>query len=249
MQLYIIRHGQSFNNALWDETGGGNGRLPDPHLTERGQQQAAHLAQYLAQADKNGSENAASDQHNRQGYHLTHLYTSLMLRAVQTGHGIATALDLPLNVWECIHEWGGIFDHDPETGDPIPLPGPNRAFFAERFPRLALPDWLQDEGWWQRPFKPREESIHRARKFVNELLDQHGGTDDRVGIVTHGGFTSMILHVIFNAQERNLTLSDEEAHTWLRINNTGFARIDFDGSHIVQMYMNRVDHLPASLIT
>ncbi len=42
MQLYIIRHGQSFNNALWDRTGGGNGRLPDPHLTEIGQQQAEH---------------------------------------------------------------------------------------------------------------------------------------------------------------------------------------------------------------
>ncbi len=249
MQLYIIRHGQSFNNALWAKTGGENGRLPDPHLTKLGQQQAAHLAQHLVQVDKNGLANTAQDQHNRQGYRLTHLYTSLMLRAVQTGHTIADALDMSLNVWECIHEWGGIFKYDPETRNPISLPGSNRAFFAERFPRLILPDWLQDRGWWQRPYEPREESSHRAEKFIHELLNRHGGTDDRVGIVTHGGFTSMVLRNIFNSQEYNLDLGDEEIRTRFRINNTSLARIDFEGSNIIQMYMNRVDHLPTSLIT
>ena len=249
MQLFIIRHGQSFNNALWAKTGGENGRLSDPHLTELGQQQAVHLAQHNAQADKNGFANTAHDQHNSQGYHLTHLYTSLMLRAVQTGHTIADALDMPLNVWESIHEWGGIFEYDPETGNPIPLPGSNRAFFAERFPRLILPDWLQDEGWWQRPFEPREDSAHRADKFISELLDRHGGTDERVGIVTHGGFTGMVLRAIFNSQEYNLNLSDQEIRTRFRISNTSLGRIDFEGSTIMQIYMNCVDHLPTSLIT
>lgn len=96
MQLYIIRHGQSYNNALWAQTGNGNGRLPDPPLTEIGHQQAQHLGQFMAKADENGNGRLEIDQHNRHGYHLTHLYSSLMFRAVQTGHAIAEALDMQI---------------------------------------------------------------------------------------------------------------------------------------------------------
>jgi 2,3-bisphosphoglycerate-dependent phosphoglycerate mutase len=250
MQLYIIRHGQSFNNALWAETGSSNGRLPDPHLTDIGQQQAHHLARYLRQTNQNECENLEADQHNRCGYHFTHLYSSLMLRAVQTGHTIAEALGMPLHVWECIHEWGGIYEDDPETGNPITLPGNNRAFFAKHFSQLVLPDRLQDQGWWgERPYESRESSIHRAQQFVNELMDQHGGTEDKVAIVTHGGFTSMVLRILFNLQEDHFSFQDQEFNTWLRLNNTAITRIDFFDDRIIQMYMNRVDHLPTDLIT
>jgi 2,3-bisphosphoglycerate-dependent phosphoglycerate mutase len=250
MQLYIIRHGQSFNNALWAETGSSNGRLSDPPLTEIGEQQANCIAQYIYLTDQKGKLENDSNRHNRQGFNLTHLYTSLMLRAVQTGHAIAEALDMPLDVWECIHEWGGIFLDDPETGEPTPLPGANRSFFENRFSRLIIPDWLQENGWWNnRPFEQREDTIHRARQFATELLERHGDTDDRVAIVTHGGFASMFYTALFNFKETNLTLGDEEFHTWLRINNTGFSRLDFEDNYIVQIYMNRVDHLPLELIT
>jgi 2,3-bisphosphoglycerate-dependent phosphoglycerate mutase len=250
MQLYIIRHAQSYNNALWAKTGNGNGRLSDPHISEIGQQQANLIAQFIAQADKNGTLHENHNPHNRRGFHFTHLYASLMLRAVQTGHTIAEALNMPLNVWECIHEWGGIYEDDPETGNPVPQAGGNRVYFAGRFPRLILPDTLQEDGWWAyRPYEPREDSIHRARQFIHELLARHGGTEDRVCIVTHGGFTAMLINVIFSFQEINPNLGDEEFRTWLGINNTGFARIDFEEDRIIQTYMNRVDHLPAELIT
>lgn len=249
MQLYIIRHGQSFNNDLWARTGNSNGRLPDPPLTEIGYQQAQHLGQFMAKADENGNGRLEIDQHNRHGYHLTHLYSSLMFRAVQTGHAIAESLDMPLIAWPIIHEWGGIFDHDPETDEPIALPGPNRQFFVERFSRFVLPDDLQEEGWWQQPYEPREASIHRAEEFVNQLLARHGNTEDRIGIVTHGGFTAMILRVIFNSREIIVNLRDEEFQTWLRMNNTGVTRLDFEETRITQTYVNRVDHLPTELIT
>lgn len=250
MQLYIIRHGQSFNNALWVKNGNSNGRLADPHLTEIGEQQASHLGQYIAQADQNGEPGIKNDQHNRFGYHLTHLYSSYMLRAVQTGHAMAEALDIPLVPWECIHEWGGIYLDDPETGEPHPLPGGNRAFFAERFPKMVIPDGLQEEGWWRkRSYEPRAESVHRAKQFMTELFERHGSTDDRVAIVTHGGFVYMLQHVIFKFEEDKFTLSDDVAHTWLRTNNTSVTRIDFEKNRLIQTYMNRVDHLPTDLIT
>jgi len=249
MQLYIIRHGQSFNNALWARTGKSNGRLPDPPLTEIGQKQADSLGHYFAQENQNGSSNGTLDLHNRHGYHLTHLYSSLMYRAVQTGHAIADALDMPLVAWPIIHEWGGVFDNDPETDEPFAVPGPNRQFFTERFSRFVLPDDLQEQGWWQQPYEPREASIHRAEEFVNQLLARHGNTEDKVGIVTHGGFTAMVLRVIFNSREIIVNLRNEEFHTWLRMNNTGVTRLDFEENRIIQTYVNRVDHLPTELIT
>jgi bisphosphoglycerate-dependent phosphoglycerate mutase len=48
MQLYIIRHGQSVNNALWSTTGSNENRVEDPELTEMGKRQAELVADYLA---------------------------------------------------------------------------------------------------------------------------------------------------------------------------------------------------------
>lgn len=249
MQLYIIRHGQSFNNALWARTGNGNGRLSDPPLTDIGHQQAQHLGQFIAEADRNGNGRLATDQHNRQGYHLTHLYSSLMYRAVQTGHAIADVLDMPLVAWPIIHEWGGVFDNDPDTGEPYAVPGANRQFFVERFSRFVLPDDLQEEGWWQGSYEQEADSIHRAETFVNELIERHGNSDDRIGIVTHGGFTAMILRVIFNSRESTVNLHDKGFLTWFHVDNTSVTRLDFEKSRIIQAYVNRVDHLPTELIT
>jgi len=247
MQLYIIRHAQSVNNALWTETGGPDGRLPDPPLTELGHHQARLLAQHLATANADLASGYDGDQ-NRAGYQITHLYSSLMLRAVQTGHHIAEALDLPLHIWEVIHEWGGIFEFDLETGEPRSLPGPNRHFFSERFSRVVLPETLGDEGWWNRPYDPPEKSAIRAAAFVQELLAKHGGTDHRVAIVTHGGFYQALMRHVIGAQPPHMLLG-QETEVWFRVNNTAVTRIDFRDTSISLTYLNRLDHLPNDCIT
>ncbi len=250
MQLYIIRHGQSYNNALWSRTGSGNGRLPDPPLTEIGQQQAVHLSRYIAEADSAIIPDGGHNPHNRYGYHLTHLYSSLMLRAVQTGHVLAESLNMTLQAWPIIHEWGGIFEYDPESGEPVTQAGPNHAFFSERFANLLLPDDLGAEGWWgKRPFETESATYERAKQFVSQLLQRHGDSDDRVGIVTHGGFTSMIFSVIFSTQEINHSLRPEATRTMLVNNNTALTRLDIEDDQITLVYLNRLDHLPANLIT
>jgi 2,3-bisphosphoglycerate-dependent phosphoglycerate mutase len=245
MQLYIIRHAESENNALWARTGSSNGRLPDPLLTETGQQQARHLAQYLA---KNWRETAVSekDPHNRNGYHFTHLYTSLMLRAVATGSAIAEQVKLPLVAWEIIHEFGGIYEHDQETEERIGLPGPNRAYFATNFPHLILPDLLGEAGWWQRPYEPREQTMLRAKTFLDDLQQRHGPSD-RVAVVTHGGFFVAVLRTLFGFS--TLHNSEGENKIWLHANNTSITRLDFGEEEIGLVYLNRLDHLPTDLIT
>ena len=47
MRLYYIRHAQSENNALWDQTGSDEGRKHDPSLTELGWEQAMRAAHFV----------------------------------------------------------------------------------------------------------------------------------------------------------------------------------------------------------
>ncbi|MBK8985942.1 MAG: histidine phosphatase family protein [Chloroflexi bacterium] len=246
MQLYIIRHAQSVNNAIWAETGRADGRFPDPPLTDLGHQQAIHLAKYLA--SKQNATAVAANTQDHFSYHLTHLYSSLMLRAVQTAHYIAEALRLPLHAWEVIHEWGGLYENDALTGEPRGLPGPNRAFFAEQFSHLVLPETLNNEGWWNRPFEPPENTPQRAATFVQELLAKHGGTEDRVAIVTHGGFFQALMRHIVGSCEPNMLLN-QTTDVWFRVNNTSITRIDFDDASVSIAYLNRLNHLSADIIT
>lgn len=138
MQLYIIRHAQSVNNAIWAATGSGNGRLSDPPITDLGHQQARHLADHLANAKTNLSDDYA-DISNRSGFVLTHLYSSLMLRAVQTGHYIADTLDMPLHAWEIIHEWGGIYEDDRKPAALLACRGQIAPFSPNVFRALCRP--------------------------------------------------------------------------------------------------------------
>jgi 2,3-bisphosphoglycerate-dependent phosphoglycerate mutase len=248
MQLYFIRHGQSENNALWLNTGSHKWRNEDPGLTEVGQRQVEFLAQFLSQADptlRQAQDTAVTgddrDIQNVAGFGITHLYSSLMLRAVATGTITARALDLPLVAWEDVHEWGGIYLHDEQTDERIGLPGRNRAYFEAHFPDLVLPDSLGEAGWWNRPFEEPEQRLPRARRFLLDLMERHGHTDDRVAVVSHGGFYNYLLVTILN-------LPGREGY-WFVMNNAAISRIDFNDEEIRLMYLNRVDFLPRELIT
>ena len=242
MQFYFIRHGQSENNLLWLRTGDSQGRSEDPDLTSVGQQQAQRVARFLervAPVVANGFH--GRDGQNVTGFDLTHLYTSLMLRAVATGTMIAQVLALPLIGWKDLHETGGIFLDDGDSGERLGLPGKNRAYFESHFPNLVLPEDLGDEGWWNRPFEEYEDRPLRAQRVLRELLERHGGTGDRVAVVSHGGFFNHLLGAILSLPE--------DGAPWLSMNNTAITRIDFDEERVSLRYLNRVDFLLRELVT
>ncbi|UCC63034.1 MAG: histidine phosphatase family protein [Anaerolineae bacterium] len=242
MQLYFIRHGQSENNLLWAETGSSQGRSEDPGLTPVGRRQAELVARFLSR-DLSGPESDSSDAdgQNVNGFGITHLYTSLMIRAVATGTIVATALDLPLVAWKDVHEFGGIYRNDEGTNERIGLPGNDRAYFGAHYPGLVLPDSLGEGGWWNRPYEQPEERPPRARRFLNELLDRHGATDDRVAVVSHGGFFNHLLRAVLNLPE--------DSGCWFSMNNAAVTRIDFGEGEVAVRYLNRVDFLPSEFIT
>lgn len=196
MYLYYIRHAQSTNNAIWAATGAEQGRSHDPELTEIGLQQAEATAECLSRTDPTAA-GGARDMQNRAGFGLTHLHCSLMVRAVATGSIIANRLGLPLHAWVDWHEEGGLYLEDAAKGERVGYPGYGRAYFAEKYPVLVVPETLGAEGWWGKPFEADTDRPARARRVLAELLARYGQTDARVGIISHGGFYNHFLAAIY----------------------------------------------------
>jgi 2,3-bisphosphoglycerate-dependent phosphoglycerate mutase len=241
MDLFFIRHGQSQNNRLWSETGSDRGRVADPRLTELGRRQAAYLGEFLRSGSLRGGQ-AASSPAPETGFGVTHVYSSLMLRAVETGSIAARSLGLPLCAWTEIHEEGGIFLADPETGEDLGLPGSDRIFFESNFPELILPEDLHSEGWWgSQPVEPRDARLPRARRFLADLLERHGNTSHRVAIVSHGGFFNLLLKVILNLPSGY--------PVWFTSYNCAVSWIQFREQDVTIQYLNRTDFLPTEMVS
>jgi 2,3-bisphosphoglycerate-dependent phosphoglycerate mutase len=239
MQFYFIRHAQSENNALWDQTGSSDGRSSDPELTDTGRLQSDLLAQFLSQ-EPVGRAVERWDPQNRLGFVFSHLYTSLMVRAVATAVPLARALNLPLQAWPDLHEIGGIYLKD-KHGDPAGMPGKDRIYFVQNYPELQINEDFNPGGWWNRPHEPDEAAPERARRVLETLLEHHGDSSHQVAVVSHGGFYNVLLSEVLG-----YTLTSE---LWLLMNNTAITRLDLDHGRINLVYHNRVEHLPDHLVT
>jgi 2,3-bisphosphoglycerate-dependent phosphoglycerate mutase len=247
MQLYIIRHAQSKNNELYASQETWDGRTPDPLLSEAGRQQAGVLASFMARSDLH-QEADDLDVNNQRGFRITHLYTSLLQRALLTALPLSEAIKIPAVACEPIHEIGGVFEIVDDFDNRKGLPGPNRAFFEKNYPSVVLPDSLGDDGWWNRPYEQREMSIYRARLFWVELMARHGQSGDRVAMVTHAGFFQTLMNLVLDYTRLN-QVGDMEKYIWFAMNNASITRLDVMEDRIRLVYLNRLDHMPAELIT
>jgi len=247
MQLYYIRHGQSINNA--NESSPEYMQHSDPFLTEVGIEQTEILARYLREKQHITNDKVWNEQ-NQYGFGLTHIYTSLMERAVATAAPIAYALEtVSFSAWTEIHEEGGIYAREKEdrfNG----LPGKPRSFYEKNFPELKLPDDYNESGWWNRPFESDEERQHRADKVLADLIARHGDREgqpeQRIAFVSHGGFFVRLVSAMLKLSWR------QGAHgmkSWFFLNNCSISRFDINKDRLIIFYINRTDHLPAPLIT
>jgi 2,3-bisphosphoglycerate-dependent phosphoglycerate mutase len=246
MQLYFLRHGQSINNANWDNPA--YIESPDPILTEAGILQASLTAEHFEKFQPI-TDSAAWNPHNRYGYGITHIYTSMMERAAHTASFTARRLNVPFMVWEEIHESGGIFTRTQESRG-SGLPGRSRVWFEANIPELTLPATLDGAGWWNRPLETEEECQVRAQRVWTEVLARHRDLPDRdeqrILFVSHGGFFVHLLCAILNLPWRN---ASHELRSWFMLNNCAISRLDVHKDEVSVCYLNRTDHLPAHLIT
>ena len=183
MKLYFTRHGESEANVLRQISNRG---LAHP-LTEKGRQQARALAAELRPAG------------------IAAIYTSPLLRAVQTAEILSEALGVGFEVTDALREYDcGILEgrSDPATWD---------AFWALR------------EAWW--PGRRWEQRIEGGESFLDMqarfvpfiagLLAADDLRDSNLVLIGHGGlYLSMLPLVLDNV--------DHEFASRQQIPNTGY---------------------------
>ncbi|MCP4538759.1 MAG: histidine phosphatase family protein [Chloroflexi bacterium] len=234
MELFIIRHAQSTNNALADH----RNRVRDPLLTELGQRQAEIVAQYLSNGILATPWKKKSPS---QGHGITRLYCSAMWRSLQTAQQIGQALGLLPEVWIDIHERGGIFlDHGAEGV--VGYPGKMRTEILTAFPNYILPDGITEQGWWHYPGQEIRSAFHERALRVANVLRGWAANDERIAIVTHGTFIDTLLKTLFK-QTLNYDVYYHHlstAITWIGFHSDG---------HLDVEYLNSVHHLPPELVS
>ncbi len=228
MHVYLIRHAQSENNILTEETY--RRRKVDPALTELGFRQRDFLADFLAKG--------IDAQHER--FKITQLYTSAMYRSLLTAQPIAARLKLKPQVWLELHEKGGMFLR--RNGMTSGFTGMKRSAIQSAFPDYALPNTLTENGWYDTELgmEPETHSLFRAIK-VAESLRKRGHQDEVIALISHGGFLDILLKAIFD-QLPSRPYTMRYFH-----DNTAITRINYQGSRPTLHYMNRVEHLPPDL--
>ena len=73
-------------------------------------------------------------------------------------------------------------------------------------------------------------------------LREWDNSDERVALVSHGGFIDALLKALCNQLPSQ--------HLWYHHYNTAITRLDFDQDDRLHLrYLNRIDHLPPALIS
>jgi len=200
MELFIIRHGESANNALADL----RDREVDPPLTDLGKRQARLLAEHLATGATHDwvtdPASGTSGPYLRKGFGITSLFCSPMYRSMQTAELVGYALGLAPQVWIDIHEQAGMYlDHGGAEGR-VGYPGRTRSEISAEFPGFQLPAGIAEEGWWNRGYEDMTTSAGRAIKVSEQLLGM-AGSEERVAIITHGGIMEQRRTIIASRTE------------------------------------------------
>lgn len=253
MELYIIRHAQSFNNVLVDQ----RDRVVDPPLTELGERQAEQLAAHLAdgwQPVTWSPDPLPPDVPVRgmfRGYGLTRLYCSPMLRSLQTAQPVAEAIGIKPEIWIDIHEQGGMFleEGEGEARVAVGKPGMTRAEISARFPDYLVPEEITERGWYNGEFEEWALCHTRAARVAARLREWAAADrSQRIAIVSHGGFADALLKALLHGGPVE---SNGHGPNFFYLHfNTAIDRIDFSPEARLRVsYLNRIEHLSADLLS
>jgi broad specificity phosphatase PhoE/ribosomal protein S18 acetylase RimI-like enzyme len=164
MRIYFARHGESQANLLHEISNRGLRH----GLTRTGREQAHALAQRL------------------QDLSICRIYSSPLLRAIETSLIVANQLGLEYEVVDALREYDcGI------------LEGRSDDAAWERWQEL-FDAWTIHEDWDRRLEGGESFSDLRGRfePFIQGLVDQYGDSDEGILCVSHGGFYRMMLPLV-----------------------------------------------------
>src|SRR5690554_6101654 len=134
MQLFIIRHGESEGNVVSTD-------MPDPKLTELGQQQALFVEECMKTSN------------------ISSIISSPLIRAMETARPLARTLGLPIKVWKDVYEVRnkGLYI------------GPTLQQLKGMYPEAQFSNQFEADGWIY-PGDETVDMSHRRAKQVYDRL-------------------------------------------------------------------------------
>jgi 2,3-bisphosphoglycerate-dependent phosphoglycerate mutase len=219
MQLYLIRHAESENNARPAYM-----RVEDPAITPVGRLQAEALAQWCRTLK------------------IDVLITSPFRRTLQTTRIVSDiAKPAEAMVWHDVFERGGCYCGHGDKGV-AGRPGLGRSSILTEWPIAIVDQSIGEEGWWfGRERETDDEALCRAGVVIERLIRTFQGTDKNIVAILHADFIRNLLVQMLHP------LADASRFGPLR--NTGITKVDFRDSQWQLDWLNSVSHLPARLIT
>ena len=181
MKLYFVRHGESEANLLREFSNSG---VKHP-LTGKGVEQARTLAYELR--DKP----------------FAMIYSSPVLRAMQTAHILADQVNAPVEVTEALREWSvGIYEG---------TTGPE----GWELHRQVQEDWFfHDKPESKMPGGENLIEIKaRFVPFIEKLVEQNKDTERNILCVAHGGLYIAMLPLILKNIDHAFANEQGVAHT------------------------------------
>ncbi|MEZ6135640.1 MAG: histidine phosphatase family protein [Pirellulaceae bacterium] len=219
IQLLLIRHGQSANNALPEHQ-----RVCDPGLTDLGVQQAALTAAALRNVPFSG------------------LYCSPFLRSLETMRPLAEAVQMSVSIRADLFEQGGCYSgHLP--GEERGEAGMSRSELIQRYPQWQVDQRIGHSGWWGQPYELLAQATQRAEcvvRWLHEQLLPQGGIH---ALVIHADFKRLLLAALFAENASRIMPSIGPLH------NTGVTRLAWAENHWQLQCFNATTHLPFEYVT
>jgi broad specificity phosphatase PhoE len=171
MRIYFARHGESQANLLHEISNRGL----QHGLTRKGREQAATLARHLKDQD------------------ITRIYSSPVLRALETSIILANQFNIEYEVIDALREYdcGVLEGHSDEAS-------------WQRWQEL-YDAWTMHQRW-ERCIEGGETYIdiqNRFVPFINGLISQFGSTEERILCVSHGGVCSLMLPLVLRYTDQN----------------------------------------------
>lgn len=165
MRLYFVRHGESTANLLREFSNSG---FKHP-LTEKGVEQAGAVACSLS------------------GLQVEQIYSSPIMRAVQTAQILAESLQAPLEITDALREWNvGIYEGTTDA-------------MGWELHRQVQDDWFIRQKFDSK--MPGGESFNdiqeRFTPLIDELVRDGRNTNRNIVLVGHGGLYLAMLPTIF----------------------------------------------------